>query len=327
MNASEAALIAAHQIEDIFCQHHAGGRIQRVARIQVAICDAIARARADEVATTDPQPASSAAVQDEAAVIQGEDQRAQKGPGQESPPPAQASAGAAEEADVSCADPRNSSRPAGEVASAPLPVDRTEKKADRKPSQRERVLALWSTTDLSTEAIATEIGCAKSSIRAYISMAKADGDSRASARPPVAKAMHDDADDRIAVVLPAPTLIPRAAAASPAKRPASKPLDPAPGRKVGVVITNKGSVVEVDCINGIIRCPKGDWKTAVPVVLVMKKLRNGEMFDHALLAKIGSMGTETLFHAIPRWTAELASRGVELVSTRHVGCLIRRAEA
>jgi hypothetical protein len=41
----EAALAAAHKIEDIMCQHHDGGRAQRLARIQVAIVEAIEEVR------------------------------------------------------------------------------------------------------------------------------------------------------------------------------------------------------------------------------------------------------------------------------------------
>lgn len=43
MNVDEAALLAAYDIEDIMCQHHEGGRIQRLARIQCAVVTAFGR--------------------------------------------------------------------------------------------------------------------------------------------------------------------------------------------------------------------------------------------------------------------------------------------
>ena len=107
----------------------------------------------------------------------------------------------------------------------------------------------------------------------------------------------------------------------------SKPYDPRPGRLTGVTITAPGKVVAVDVVNFIVACPGGDWQTTRPVVLVMERMRNGEMFGHKVLADLGGMSIDALVLSIPRWTAELAKRGVTFIQVKGVGCRIEIAEA
>lgn len=121
-----------------------------------------------------------------------------------------------------------------------------------------------------------------------------------------------------------PVLIP-AGRTRPAVK--SKPYDPRPGRIAGIVITAPGKVVAVDTVNFVVACPGGDWQTTRPVVLVMERMRNGEMFGHKVLADLGGMSIDALVLSIPRWTAELAQRGVTFIQVKGVGCRIEIAEA
>lgn len=264
-----------------------------------------------------PQPASFPSVQSEGDGKQGGDQRAQKSEAG----PVATEAGAAQ-AGLHSADRRNSSRPAGEGASASPPADRT---------RTDHALDLWSTTDLSEQAIAEQVGCALGSVKAFVSAARKKNDSRAFAR----KLAHDDKLSVPPAPKPQPVLIPRkdeereppvAGFAKPAERkPFSKPLDPRPGRRAGVVITSPGSVVALDMDNLVVACPGGDWQVSRPVALIMERMRNGETFDDQTLAEVGSMGLTTFADSRKRWTEELATRGVEFVHTKGVGCKIRVA--
>ncbi len=121
---------------------------------------------------------------------------------------------------------------------------------------------------------------------------------------------------------PKPILIPKAAVKPKSK---SKPLDPRPGRAVGVVITHKGTVVDVDVINHVVRCPKGDWRTSAPVASIMERMRNGETFGDNVLAEIGSMGEDSFRESRKRWADELAKVGVTFIHTKGVGCRIEVA--
>jgi hypothetical protein len=278
MKREDAVIVAAYAIEDIFCQAFPG-RWERLKAVQAEIAKLVERISpeaATDIATLRdhrlaraasqsppippsdsapppcavpagppavdrprvlpedmpiPQPAPQPPVQNEAAVIQGEDQLAQKEDGVAST----SSAGGSSEHHRK-ADPRNSSRPAGE-GPVLIPAGRTK---------------------------------------------------------PVVK---------------------------------SKPYDPRPGRIAGVVITAPGKVVAVDVVNFIVACPGGDWQTTRPVVLVMERMRNGEMFGHKVLADLGGMSIDALVLSIPRWTAELAQRGVTFIQVKGVGCRIEIAEA
>ena len=202
----------------------------------------IARIEASISATTTeiPLPVSFATAQNEGVVDQGEDQSAQKSGTAATAIP---EAGAAQAGHTE-ADPRNSSRPAGEVASAPLSVDRTAPFAE--------------------------------------------------------------------IVRPKPKAV-------------SKPLDPRPGRVAGVVVDMPGSVVSLDMTNLVVACPGGDWPVARPVALIMERMRNGEMFSDDVLAEVGSMGLDAFRESRRRWAGELAKRGVNFISTKHVGCRIEVA--
>lgn len=275
MKREDAILEAAYAVEDIYCRAF-DGRWQRLEAIKAEMSKLAERIAPAEIATLQdyrlaraaaqpspippsdsapppcaapagppavdsprvlpedmptPQPAAFPTAQDEVVGKQGEDQRAQK----EVAVPAAPSAGAAS-AEHSNADPRNSSRPAGE-GPVLIPAGRT------KPSVK------------------------------------------------------------------------------------SKPYDPRPGRIAGVVITAPGKVVAVDIVNFIVACPGGDWQTTRPVVLVMERMRNGEMFGHKVLADLGGMSIDALVLSIPRWTAELAQRGVTFIQVKGVGCRIEIAEA
>lgn len=251
-----AALLAAYEIEDLLCRSFAG-RSERLAALKDVVKGAIERCLpiplSDSVAPPCavpagppaveglpvvppedmpiPQPAAFPTVQSEGVGKQGEDQRAQK----EETVPAVASAGAAS-AEHKSADPRNSSRPAGE----------------------------------------------------------------------------------------GPVLIP-AGRTKPAIT--SKPYDPRPGRLTGVTITAPGTVVAVDTVNFIVACPGGDWQTTRPVVLIMERMRNGEMFGHDILATVGSMSPSAFSESKHRWADELAKRGVNFIHIKGVGCRIEIAEA
>lgn len=146
-----AALLAAYEIEDVLCRSFSG-RAERLACFQSVIVDAIARCLpippSDSVAPPcaapagppavdrprvppedmpTPQPAAFPTVQSEGVGKQGEDQRAQK----EVAVPAAPSAGAAQ-AEHQSADPRNSSRPAGE-GPVLIPAGRTKPVVQSKP--------------------------------------------------------------------------------------------------------------------------------------------------------------------------------------------------
>lgn len=240
-----------------------------------------------------PQPAHSPGAQDEGSGRHGDDQRAQK----LEAVGATSKAGAAE-AGIERADRRNSSRPAGEVASAPLPVDRTP------VSKQPTVAAL--------------------------------PPSAAPAEPPAAPTAPQPAPQE-AQKLSKPTLIKRAddeppvagfakpVERKPFDRPKSSPLNPRPGRLAGVTITSPGSVVSIDMGNFVVACPGGDWQTSRPVALIMERMRNGDTFADETLADLGSMGTESFRESRKRWSDELAQRGVSFVRTNHVGCRIEVA--
>lgn len=121
---------------------------------------------------------------------------------------------------------------------------------------------------------------------------------------------------------PTPILIPKAQAKP---KPASKPLDPRPGRAIGVVKTHEGSVVSVDVINSVVICPKGDWETSRPVAAIMERMRDGETFGDNVLAEIGSMGEDSFRESRKRWAEDLAKRGVTFIHTKGVGCRIEVA--
>lgn len=206
-------------------------------------------------------------------------------------------------------------------------------------SRTDHALDLWSTTELTEQQIAEQVGCALGSVKAFVSAARKKNDPRGFAR----KLAHDDKLSQpptpkpvATIVNPKPVLIPRkdeereppiAGFAKPVERkPFSKPLDPRPGRLAGVVITSPGSVVALDMDNLVVACPDGDWQVSRPVALIMERMRNGETFDDQTLAEVGSMGHSTFADSRKRWTEELAKRGVEFVHTKGVGCRIEVAK-
>lgn len=271
-----------------------------------------------DVDTNTPQPAPFPGAQSEGSGNHGGDQRAQKSEAG----PAATEAGAAQ-AGTHVADRRNSSQPAGGVASAPLPADRT---------RTDHALDLWSTTDLTEQQIAEQVGCALGSVKAFVSAARKKDDPRAYAR----KLPHDEKLSQPQAPNPQTVLIPRkdedreppvSGFAKPVERkPFSKPLDPRPGRLAGVVITSPGSVVALDMDNLIVACPGGDWQVSRPVALIMERMRNGDTFAHEVLAELGSMGSSAFADSRKRWTEELAKRGVAFISTKGVGCRIEVAK-
>lgn len=264
-----------------------------------------------------PQPAPFPSVQNEAEGIQGEDQRAQKGEAlHPSLPAGAASAGHWD------ADPRNSSRAPSAEPSCLAGGERTEPPLPMK----ERVVRLWSTTTMTREEIADQVGCKLGSVDAFLSQARAKGDRRGYARATTTQTFMG-VPDRDAAEREPPVLgLSRPPEPKPFDRPKSEPLNPRPGRLAGIVVDQPGSVVSIDLTNFVIVCPGGDWQTSRPIALVMERMRNGETFDHKTLADIGSMGLETFKSSMPRWAEQLASRGVEFVSTKGVGCKIRPAE-
>ena len=121
---------------------------------------------------------------------------------------------------------------------------------------------------------------------------------------------------------PKPVLIPKAQA-----KPKSKPLDPRPGKLVGVVIDAPGTVLALDMKQLVAVGPKGDWDIGTrPVALIMERMRNGETFGDDVLAELGSMGTDTFRESRKRWADELAKVGVTFIHTKGVGCRIEVAK-
>lgn len=226
MNVDEAALLAAYDIEDIMCQHHEGGRIQRLARIQCAVVTAFGRV------------------------------------GQKPP--------------ASTGLPANPIKhPSAQVAATLTPV-----------------------SDQPTDA----------------------------ALPPSVEAAAPPAVEfaPLPQEAPKPVLIPKAAAKP---KPKSKPLDPRPGKLVGVVIDAPGTVLALDMKQLVAVGPKGDWDIGTrPVALIMERMRNGETFGDDVLAELGSMGTDTFRESRKRWAGELAQIGVTFVHTKGVGCRIEVAQ-
>ena len=170
-----------------------------------------------------------------------------------------------------------------------------------------QVLDLWAEGKLSQIEIADKVGCATSSVRAYLSMARSKGDKRAAARDPK------------------PVLI-KKAGAKPTEKHKSEAVSLAPGRIAGVEVTSPGSVISLDMKNFVVACPGGDWQTSRPVALIMERMRNGETFADDVLAAIGTMGTETFRASRKRWSEELATLGITFIHTKHVGCRIEVAK-
>lgn len=218
--------------------------------------------------------------------------------------------------------------PAGPPAVESPPAAPPEDKPLVEPAlpMKEQVVRLWSTTDLTREEIAAQVGCKLGSVDAFLSQARAKGDRRGFARATMTQTFgavpERDAGEREAPV----SGLSKSPAPKPFDRPPSEPLNPRPGRFAGVIITSPGDVVSIDLTNFVIVCPGGDWQTSRPIALVMERMRNGDTFDHKTLADIGSMGLETFKSSMPRWTEQLAARGVEFISTKGVGCKIRLAE-
>lgn len=224
MNVDEAALLAAYDIEDIMCQHHEGGRIQRLARIQCAVVTAFGRV------------------------------------GQKPP--------------ASTGLPANPIKhPSAQVAATLTPVSDQPTDAALPPSV-------------------------------------------APAAPPAVEFAP------LPQEAPKPILIPKAQA-----KPKSKPLDPRPGKLVGVVIDAPGTVLALDMKQLVAVDPKGDWDIGTrPVALIMERMRNGETFGDDVLAELGSMGTDTFRESRKRWADELAKVGVTFIHTKGVGCRIEVAQ-
>lgn len=235
MNVDEAALLAAYDIEDIMCQHHEGGRIQRLARIQCAVVTAFGRV------------------------------------GQKPP--------------ASTGLPANPIKhPSAQVAATLTPVSDQPTDAALPPSV-------------------------------------------APAAPPVAARLSPETTAGAPLQAgitsqPKAVLIPKAAI-----KPKSKPLDPRPGKLVGVVIDAPGTVLALDMKQLVAVGPKGDWDIGTrPVALIMERMRNGETFGDDVLAELGSMGTDTFRESRKRWATELAKVGVTFIHTKGVGCRIEVAQ-
>ncbi len=224
MNVDEAALLAAYDIEDIMCQHHEGGRIQRLARIQCAVVNAFGRVGQKPPATTG-LPANPI------------------------------------------------KHPSAQVAATLTPVSDQPTDAALPPSVAPAATPAVEFAPLPQEA-------------------------------------------------PKPILIPKAQA-----KPKSKPLDPRPGKLVGVVIDAPGTVLALDMKQLVAVGPKGDWDIGTrPVALIMERMRNGETFGDDVLAELGSMGTDTFRESRKRWATELAKVGVTFIHTKGVGCRIEVAK-
>lgn len=364
MKVDEAALLAAYDIEDIFCRHHEGGRHQRLARIQVAIVEAFWRVERPSPAATEaggksvpipalpdtksgatassleraggngeeaavdpaapslaisgghsaggdddaaaeavpeqvPQPAGRTAVQNEGAVIQGEDQRAQNGPEVDLSP-----AGVAQ-ANVNQADPRNSSPvPAMIVSPKATPVAGAGTPSRARSTSKEVVLDLWERGERDHKELARKAGCASASVQVYISAARREGDPRV-ATPTVA------------------------GYAKPVERKAEPTAETAPRKSqkfVGVIIDVPPGVVGFDTERNIVAGPLGDWKTTKPVVRTLIKMNDGGLYDRRTLVDEGPWSSsDDLDQQIRKWTVELAVIGIEFVDVKKAGCRIRRA--
>lgn len=337
MKVDEAALLAAYDIEDIYCRHHEGGRNQRLARIQVAIIEAFGRVDSAKPITASLSQNPPEERRERTSRTTGECPEASPVEGK---PAAAVDGAAGSQGTVATSTDQPASvvspdaAPVEPPASAQIAAKANELPPAQVPPSRSRTdhaLDLWSTTDLTEQQIADQVGCALGSVKAFVSAARKKNDPRAFAR----KLAHDDKLSQPPAPKPQTVLIPRkdedreppvAGFAKPVERkPFSKPLDPRPGRLAGVVITSPGSVVALDMDNLVVACPGGDWQVSRPVALIMERMRNGETFDDQTLAEVGSMGLSTFADSRKRWADEFAKLGVEFVHTKGVGCKIRVA--
>ncbi|KUL93457.1 hypothetical protein DK26_23345 [Bosea sp. WAO] len=293
--------------------------------------------------TSVPQPAPFPGAQNEGPGKQGGDQRAQK-----SDAVAAASEAGAAQAAIKSADRRNSSRPAGEVASAPLPVDRTpdpdqpiqesdqavsatadpicspsvaappsETDGEQPLTKGEQVLRLWATTTLSQPEIARQVGCGASSVSAFVSMARKDGDPRASARVGVS-AM------QAPTVQPEPELEATPATPAPASQTQVVPAEPEP--EVASPPAQPTHIVSFSKCGLKVHGPRGTWSTYSGIVRMLGVMNDGHIHSVDKLAKIGDYSSPALLSSRFGFIGEkLEDIGIKFTHIRGQGCKIELA--
>jgi hypothetical protein len=156
------------------------------------------------------------------------------------------------------------------------------------PFKGEQVLDLWSTTNFSKSLIAEKVGCAPSSVSAFVSMAKAKGDPRALARTPEAIAA------RLAVEQP-----PERPAEQPA--PSIDPIEP-------------GDLISVDIKLRRVATGQGGYETATTqMARALDLLKAGAMFGFDVVAKkAGWQSPDVARNALLLECGRLSQRGLEL---------------
>lgn len=247
-----------------------------------------------------PQPAIRTAIQNEGAVDQGEDQRAQK----LEPLPGSSEAGAAE-AERRDADPRNSSlAPAEAISRQAKATAGARTSPPSRTTCKETVLDLWERGERDHKELAWKAGCAPASVQVYLSVARREGDPRV-ATPTVA-----------GYAKPVERKV-ESTAAAPVRKPE---------KLIGVIIDVPPGVVGFDTEQNIVVGPLGDWKTTAPVIRTLRKMNDGGLYDRRTLVDEGPWSSgDDLDQQIRKWTAELAVIGVEFVDVKKAGCRIRRA--
>lgn len=292
-----------------------------------------------------PQPAPFPGAQNEGPGDQGGDQRAQKSEAG----PAVSVAGAAKAAGKS-ADRRNSSRPAGEVASAPLPVDRTldpdqpiqksgpavsttadpicspsvpsppsDTGGEQPLTKMEQALRLWATTALSQREIAEKIGSRNSSsVGAFLSIARKAGDPRASARVgvstlQVAEGPTEPEPDAPSPATPGPESERSAEPSAAEATSARQPVQPT-------------HIVSFSRCGQKVLGPRGIWSTYSGIVRMLGVMNDGQIHSVDELAKIGDYSSPAVLSARLGFIGEkLEDIGIKFTHIRGQGCKIELA--
>ena len=312
----EAALAAAQKVEDIFCRSFPGGRVQRLAAIQVAIVEAIEVTQRPTFIGVDfgqgPDLAACATFRDgKLTHLETDEHRSDRfnPPPAPATPPASSSAMASDFSDVGAAPAVIDERP-------PQPIAQP---AEAEITMGEQVLRLWSTTHMTREEISASVGCKLASVDAFLTTARSKGDRRGHARRTVTQTFgavkKPDADRAppISGFSGPPRLLPAAGA---------QPAAPIPVTLNGTF--DAMGVVAIDTRAHIIRGPLGDWQASAPVARTLKRMNDGMLYDRRTLLEAGPWpGEECFASQFPSMTRHLAAIGIELVDVKKAGCRIR----
>lgn len=161
---------------------------------------------------------------------------------------------------------------------------------DASPSKGERVLDMWANTNFTAKLIAEKVGCAPSSVSAFVCIARKNGDPRADARTPEALAARRGT----------PECRPGASTPAPALR--ASPIEP-------------GDLIAVDVkLRRVSVGPQGGYETSsVQMARALDLLRGGQMFGlDAIARKAGWQSAEVARNALLLERNRLSQRGLDL---------------